>query len=66
MKESETERKLQEEGEVVLGGVEVHVKFARYRGDPGILLDLTPPGRRAPRRELTISTRDWPGSAGQP
>ena len=43
MKESEAEKKIPEEGEVVLGGVEVHVKFTRYRGDPGILLDMTPP-----------------------
>lgn len=43
MKESDTEKKFQEDGEVVLGGVEVHVKFTRYQGDPGILLDFTPP-----------------------
>lgn len=27
----------------MLGGVEVHVKFTRVRGDPGIMLDFTPP-----------------------
>jgi hypothetical protein len=43
MKESDAERKFREDGEVVLGGVEVHVKFTRLRGDPGILLDFTPP-----------------------
>jgi hypothetical protein len=43
MKESGAERKNQEEGEVVLGGVEVHVKFTRVRGDPGIMLDFAPP-----------------------
>jgi hypothetical protein len=29
--------------EVVLGGVEVHVRFMRYKGDPGIALEFTPP-----------------------
>jgi len=43
MKESESEEKFQEDGEVILGGVEVHVKFTRYQGDPGILLDFAPP-----------------------
>jgi hypothetical protein len=43
MKESEAEEKFQENGEVILGRVEVHVKFTRYRGDPGIMLDFTPP-----------------------
>ncbi|MGB9176424.1 MAG: hypothetical protein WCB46_06770 [Methanoregula sp.] len=43
MKESHGENIFLEEGEVVLGGVEVHVKFTRYQGDPGIMLDFTPP-----------------------
>jgi len=43
MKESESEEKFREEGEVILGGVEVHVKFTRYRGDPGLMLELIPP-----------------------
>jgi hypothetical protein len=43
MKESDAEKKFREDGEVILGGVEVHVKFTRYQGDPGILLDFTPP-----------------------
>ena len=43
MKESDAEKKFQEDGEVILGGVEVHVKFTRYHGDPGLLLELTPP-----------------------
>lgn len=43
MKESDAEEKFQEDGEVILGGVEVHVKFTRVRGDPGIMLDFTPP-----------------------
>jgi len=43
MKESDAEKKFREEEEAVLGGVEVHVKFTRYRGDPGLMLDLTPP-----------------------
>jgi len=32
-----------EGNEVVLGGVEVHVRFVRYKGDPGIALEFTPP-----------------------
>jgi hypothetical protein len=43
MKESDAEKKFREDGEVVLGGVEVHMKFTRYQGDPGIILDFTPP-----------------------
>lgn len=42
MKESDAEKKILEE-EVVLGGVEVHVKFTRVHGDPGIMLEFTPP-----------------------
>lgn len=43
MKESEAEKKFRDVRELVLGGVEVHVKFTRHRGDPGIMLDFTPP-----------------------
>jgi hypothetical protein len=43
MKESDAEEKFQEAGEVLLGGVEVHVKFTRVHGDPGIMLDFAPP-----------------------
>jgi hypothetical protein len=43
MKEPETEEKIREAGEVILGGVEVHVKFTRVRGDPGIMLEFVPP-----------------------
>jgi hypothetical protein len=32
-----------EGNEVVLGGVEVHVRFMRYNGDPGIALEFLPP-----------------------
>ena len=32
-----------EGNEVVLGGVEVHVRFVRHKGDPGIVLEFTPP-----------------------
>ena len=28
---------------VILGGVEVHVRFVRHKGDPGIVLEFTPP-----------------------
>jgi hypothetical protein len=28
---------------LILGGVEVHVHFLRYQGDPGIVLEFTPP-----------------------
>jgi hypothetical protein len=30
MKESDAEQKFREDGEVILGGVDVHVKFTRY------------------------------------
>jgi len=43
MKESDAEKKIAEEGEVVLGGVEVHVKFTRVQRDPGIMLEFLPP-----------------------
>jgi len=43
MKNCEEESENPEGEEVVLGGVEVHVKFTRYQGDPGIQLDLTAP-----------------------
>ena len=28
---------------LILGGVEVHVRFVRHKGDPGISLEFTPP-----------------------
>ncbi len=28
---------------IILGGVEVHVRSVRYKGDPGIRIDYTPP-----------------------
>ncbi|OPY37864.1 MAG: hypothetical protein A4E35_01032 [Methanoregula sp. PtaU1.Bin051] len=28
---------------VILGGVEVHVHFVRYKGDPGIVVEFLPP-----------------------
>ena len=28
---------------LILGGVEVHVRFVRHKGDPGIVLKFTPP-----------------------
>ncbi|MFA5269681.1 MAG: hypothetical protein WC379_17085 [Methanoregula sp.] len=43
MKESDAQKKFREAGEVILGGVEVHVKFTRVQGDPGIMLDFAPP-----------------------
>ncbi|GAB6284601.1 MAG: hypothetical protein STSR0009_08010 [Methanoregula sp.] len=41
--EEETMKRAIEGDEIVLGGVEVHVHFIRYKGDPGISLDFTPP-----------------------
>jgi hypothetical protein len=36
--------KLALEGDtIILGGVEVHVRSVRYKGDPGIRIDYTPP-----------------------
>jgi hypothetical protein len=32
-----------EGNEVILGGVEVHVHFLRYQGDPGIVVEFLPP-----------------------
>jgi len=32
-----------EGNEIILGGVEVHVRFVRYKGDPGLSLEFTPP-----------------------
>jgi hypothetical protein len=43
MKESEAGKKFLNGDEVVLGGVEVHVKFTRYQGNAGIQLDFIPP-----------------------
>jgi hypothetical protein len=28
---------------LILGGVEVHMRFIRHKGDPGIVLEFTPP-----------------------
>ena len=53
MKESETKEKICEDGEVLLGGVEVHVKFTRVRGDPGIILDFAPPAGTGNARQGT-------------
>jgi len=41
--EDEAMKMALEGNEVVLGGVEVHVRFVRYKGDPGIALEFTPP-----------------------
>ena len=41
--EEEAMKMALEGNEVVLGGVEVHVRFVRYKGDPGITLEFTPP-----------------------
>ncbi len=41
--EEEAVRLSLEGNAIILGGVEVHVKFIRYNGDPGLQLDLTPP-----------------------
>lgn len=41
--EDEAMKMALEGNEVVLGGVEVHVRFMRYNGDPGIQVDYTPP-----------------------
>lgn len=41
--EDEPMKMVLEGNEIVLGGVEVHVRFTRYKGDPGIVLDYTPP-----------------------
>ena len=43
MTERTDARKNPDGDEIVLGGVEVHVKFVRLRGDPGIALEFTPP-----------------------
>ncbi len=43
MTERDDARENPDSHEIVLGGVEVHVKFARLRGDPGIALEFTPP-----------------------
>ena len=41
--EDEAMKLVLEGNEIVLGGVEVHVRFVRYKGDPGISLEFTPP-----------------------
>lgn len=41
--EDEAMKMALEGNEIVLGGVEVHVRFVRYKGDPGIALEFTPP-----------------------
>ena len=43
MRDCDAEKENPGSGEIVLGGVEVHVKFTRFQGDPGIQLDLTAP-----------------------
>jgi predicted component of type VI protein secretion system len=66
MKESEDEEKIREEDEVVLGGFEVHVKFTRYQGDPGILLDFAPPaGTSGDPQGIEDINAGWPGTAGK-
>ena len=41
--EDEAMKMALEGNEIILGGVEVHVRFVRYNGDPGIALEFTPP-----------------------
>ncbi|WAC05762.1 MAG: hypothetical protein OS112_03805 [Methanoregula sp.] len=41
--EDEAMKMALEGNEVVLGGVEVHVHFVRYQGDPGIVVEFLPP-----------------------
>jgi hypothetical protein len=41
--EDEAMKMALEGNEIILGGVEVHVRFVRYKGDPGIALEFTPP-----------------------
>jgi hypothetical protein len=41
--EDEAMKMALEGNEIILGGVEVHVRFIRYKGDPGIALEFTPP-----------------------
>jgi hypothetical protein len=43
MTEQTIERMILEGREIVLGGVEIHAKFARVHGDPGISIEYTPP-----------------------
>jgi len=43
MSECTTQKIILECDEVVLGGTELHVQFARHEGDPGIMLEFTPP-----------------------
>ena len=43
MSESSTRKIILESDEVVLGGTELHVQFAGHVGDPGIVLEFTPP-----------------------
>lgn|GEM_PF-1070608 len=41
--EDEAIKRALEGNPVILGGVEVHVRCVRYKGDPGIRVDYTPP-----------------------
>lgn len=41
--EDEAMKMALEGNEIILGGVEVHVRFIRYKGDPGVQVDYTPP-----------------------
>jgi len=41
--EDEAMKMALEGNEIILGGVEVHVRFVRYKGDPGIALEFLPP-----------------------
>ncbi len=41
--EDEAMKMALEGNEVILGGVEVHVHFLRYQGDPGIVVEFLPP-----------------------
>jgi hypothetical protein len=41
--EDEAMKMALEGNDVMLGGVEVHVRFVLYKGDPGIALEFTPP-----------------------
>ncbi len=41
--EDEAVKGMLEGNAVILGGIEVHVRSVRYKGDPGIRVDYTPP-----------------------
>ena len=45
--EDEVERRIREGQEVVIGGIEIHAKFAKVQGNCGICIEyLAPAGRR--------------------